>query len=335
MKKLLPGLIFVSMISIISMLLNSHLLPVIETLTIGIVVGIIISNIIGVNSKFEPGITYSLKTILKWGIVLLGVKLNFEALLNLGPYIVFIIVFLITFALILSNLFGKVFKINSKLSTLLGVGSSICGASAVVAMGPVINADEEDTAISVAVISLLGALGVIIYTSLSYLLPLSDLQYGIWSGSSLQGVAHALAAAGARGADGISMEMGTVVKMGRVALLAPVALILSLIFNKDNKSNKKVKFPMYVLYFILVGIIFNMNSVYNIFPEKFSIMNLDIDLVNIIKKASNFFILMAMVSMGLKVNFKSFKSKGLKALYSCSILFIIIALTSLMLIMLI
>jgi len=292
-----------------------------------------VTNTIGVNPKFEPGISYCLKTILKWGIVLLGVKLNFEALLDLGPYIVFIIVFLITFALILSNLFGKVFKINSKLSTLLGVGSSICGASAVVAMGPVINANEEDTAISVAVISLLGALGVIIYTSLSYLLPLSDLQYGIWSGSSLQGVAHALAAAGARGADGISMEIGTVVKMGRVALLAPVALILSLIFNKDNKSNKKVKFPMYVLYFIIVGIIFNINSIYNIFPEKFSIMNLNIDLVNIIKKASNFFILMAMVSMGLTVNFKSFKSKGLKALYSCSILFIIISLTSLILIM--
>lgn len=179
MKKLWKGLLFVIAISIVSMVLNEYLLNFIETLTIGIILGIIITNTIGYHKSFDAGVTYSLKKILKWGIVLLGVKLN------------------------------------KKLSTLLGVGSSICGASEIVAMGPVIDADEDDTAISVAIISLLGALGVVIYSSLSYVLPLSDLEYGIWAGSSLQGVAHALARAGARGADSISMAIGTIVKMAR------------------------------------------------------------------------------------------------------------------------
>jgi len=329
MKKLVPGLIFVALISIISMFLNTYLLSFIETLTIGIVLGILISNTIGINKSLEKGITFSLKSILKWGIVLLGVKLNFEALVDLGPYIAFMIIFLITIALILSNVIGKMFNLNSKLSTLVGVGSSICGASAIVAMGPVIDADDEDTAISVAVISLLGALGVIIFTFLSYSLSLTDLQYGIWSGTSLQGVAHALAAAGARGSDSLSMEIGTIVKMGRVALLAPVALILSFVFNKGNKENKKVKFPTYVLMFILVGIVFSLNSIYNIFPINFNINKVNIDLVYILKKLSNFFILMSMVSMGLKVNFKAFKSKGLKALYLTCIIFVIISVISL------
>lgn len=332
MKKL-PGLILVIFISILSMLLNKYLFSFIETLTIGIILGIIISNTIGIRKDFESGITFSLKKILKWGIVLLGVKLNFEAIISLGPYIVFLIIFLITFSLILANILGKIFKVNNKLSTLLGVGSSICGASAIVAMGPVINADDEDTAISVAVISLLGAIGVIIYTFLSYSLPINDIQYGIWSGSSLQGVAHALAAAGARGSESISLEIGTVVKMGRVALLAPVALILSLLFNKDNSNNKKIKFPTYVLIFILVGIIFNINSVYGMFPLEYKINNINFNLIYILKKLSSFFILMAMVSMGLKVNFKSFKSKGLKALLLTSILFIVLSSSSLILVL--
>ncbi|WP_425448075.1 YeiH family protein [Dethiothermospora halolimnae] len=333
MKKLSPGLILVIILSLISMGINEFIFShfknlAIETLTIAIILGIIYSNTIGVKKSHESGITFSLKKILKWGIVLLGVKLNFDAVINLGPWIILIVVILITLALVLANVFGKIGKLNTKLSTLLGVGSSICGASAIVAMGPVIDADDEDTSIAVAVISMLGALGVFIYTFFAAVLPITDIQYGIWSGSSLQGVSHALAAAGAKGAK--SLEIGTIVKMSRVALLAPVALILSIIFNKNNtKGSKKVKFPSYVLMFILVGVLFTLNSVYNIVPVEFTISNMNINIISMLKKISSFFILMAMVSMGLKVNFKSFTSKGVKALYVCSILFISISLISL------
>lgn len=312
------------------MLLNTYLLSFIETLTIGILLGIVITNTTGYRDVFEPGVTYSLKKILKWGIVLLGVKLNFDAVIDLGPKILILIILIVTFALIMANILGKYFRLNNKLSTLLGVGSSICGASAIVAMGPVIDADDEDIAVSVAIISLLGALGVVLYTSLSYILPLSDLEYGIWAGSSLQGVAHALAAAGARGTENLSMEIGTIVKMARVALLAPVAIILSTIFNTPSEDGKKkVKLPVYVLLFILVGGIFTFNSIYNIFPTIFNIGSIHIDIIFIIKKLSNFFILMAMVAMGLKVNIKTFTSTGVKALYGCSILFVLISLLSL------
>ncbi|WP_026895902.1 YeiH family protein [Clostridiisalibacter paucivorans] len=323
MKKNILGILFVAILSAISMAINKYFLGFIETLTIGILLGILISNILGIHPLLESGITFSLKKILKWGIVLLGVKLNFNNLISLGPWIVLIVIIMVVSALILSNILGKFGKLNSKLSTLLGVGSSICGASAIVAMGPVIDADEDDIAISVAIISLLGALGVIIYSLLTYILPLTDIQYGIWAGSSLQGVAHALAAAGARGTNSISMEIGTIVKMARVTLLAPVAMVLSYIFNnsKEPNGNKSVRFPLYVLLFILVGIIFTINSIYNFFPITFIIKGFKIDLVYILKKASSFFILMAMISMGLKVNFKAFKSKALTALLICTLVF--------------
>lgn len=328
MKKVYPGILLVISISLISEVLHESILDFVGTLTIGILLGIIYSNTLGLKNCCITGVNFSLKRILKWGIVLLGVKLNFSMLFDLGPWIAIIVVLMVSSALFLSNLIGKWFNINPKLSTLLGVGSSICGASAVVAMGPVIDAEEDDIAISVAVISILGTIGVLIYTFLSYVVPLSDLQYGIWSGSTLQGVAHALAAAGARGSENISLEIGTIVKMSRVALLAPVALILSFIFkDKSSKSSSKgVKFPLYVLFFILTGIIFTLNSIYNFIPASFSVLNMNIDIISFIKELSSFFILMAMVAMGLKVNFKSFKSKGLKALFACSIVFLVLSL---------
>lgn len=333
MKELYKGLLLTAFISLISMMLHGSILGFIETMTIGILLGIATANIFSIHESFDKGISFSLKKILKWGIVLLGVKLNFTLLVNLGPKILFLVITIITLSLTVSYHLGKANKLSPGLSVLLGVGSSICGASAIVAMAPVIGAEDEDVAISVTVISLLGAVGVIVYSFLAQKLPISDLQYGIWSGSSLQGVAHAIAAAGARGPDSISLEIGTLVKMSRVALLAPVALVLRSIFS-DSK-NKKAKFPSYVLYFILVGIVFSANDYFNFFPTSFNIGGLNINIILLAKKLSNIFILMSMVAMGLKVNFKSFESKASKALILCSFIFALLSLTSLTVIKLI
>lgn len=330
MRKLIPGLILVLLISFASMFLNGYLLSFIETLTIGILIGMLYANTIGVQPQFSDGITFALKKVLKWGIVLMGLKLNFSLLISLGPTILTIIVSLITFALIGSYWLGRKRKLNPKLSILLGVGSSICGASAIVAMGPVVGAEEDDITISVTVISLLGAIGVIVYSTLSQILPLTDIQYGVWAGSSLQGVAHALAAAGARGTDSMSMDIGTIVKMSRVALLGPVALILGYFF-KGNAGTAKVKFPRYVLYFILVGILYTLNSNYQLIPTAFTISGLQIDIIYWLKKLGSLFILMAMVAMGLKVNLKSFEHKAVKALTTTTVLFICLSTLSLIL----
>lgn len=327
MKKNIPGLLLVLVISLLSMFLNSTILNYIETLTIGIIISILIKNIFNLKISFNQGINFSLKRILKIGIVLLGVKLNFALIYELGWNIFFLVSFIIIFALLFSNYLGKIFGLNKKLSTLLGVGSSICGASAIVAMSSVIDSDENDTTMSVAVISLLGALGVIVYSFLSYLINFSDLEFGIWSGSSLQGVAHALAAAGARGANSLSLEIGTLVKMSRVALLAPVALIISFIFKNDTSSskNKKVKFPMYVLWFLLVGVVVSLIKYFDLFPLIYSYKNYNIDFLNILKSLSSFFILMGMVAMGLKVDLKEFRKSGTTSLLVGLIIFLSIS----------
>lgn len=309
-KKMIPGIIFVFLVSILSMYINDSIKNVInlEALTIGIIIGIVYNNTIKTQTVFKEGVKFSLKKLLKIGIVLLGFKLNFNALLKLGPKVILMVLIFVPSVLILSVLLGKFFKVQGKLATLIGVGSCICGASAVVALAPTINADDDDAVVAVSIVSFLGAIGVLVYSAISVTSNISNIQYGVWSGISLHGVAHAIAAAFARG--DMSGEIGTFVKMARVVMLVPVSLILGFIYNKGNGTSKKAKFPMYVLYFIIAGVV----SSTGIIPT---------NVLMILTKLSSIFILMAMVAMGLSVDFKSIKDKGMKALLIGSVLFLI------------
>lgn len=311
-EKLFPGLLFVFVIAILSMNINDALKNKInlEALTIGIIIGMIYNNTIGVQEIFKPGAKYSLKTLLKFGIVLLGFKLNFQSLFALGPKVLVAVILFVPTVLLLARFLGRLLQADDKLATLIGVGSCICGASAVVAMSPCIDADEEDSVVAVSIVSFLGAIGVILYSFIGLASTMSNIQYGFWAGISLHGVAHAIAAAFARGS--AAGEIGTFVKMARVVMLVPVALILSYLFRtqEQDKTKTKVKFPMYILYFILAGFIRSTGLVLPMMQAGFS-------------KLSSVFILMAMIAMGLSVDFKNIKDKGMKALWIGMLLFIL------------
>lgn len=312
-KELLPGLILIVIISIISKRISSSLEAYVtfESLTIAIIIGMLINNTIGVKKVFAGGITYSLKTLLKVGIVLLGFKLSATAILNLGLTTIIMVVVYVATILFLAIKIGTKIKVPKKLSALIGVGSSICGASAVVALAPSIGADDDEAIIAVSIVSFLGAIGVIIYSLVPKLLPaITDIQFGIWSGLTLHGVAHALAGAFSMGE--VSGEIGTFVKMTRVLMLVPVSIILGLIFTEkgSQQENKTAKFPVYVALFI-GAVVLN------------SLVKLPVELVSILKDLSSFFILMAMTAMGLKVDLSSIKSKGMSSLILGSLIFLI------------
>ncbi len=315
-KKYVPGLIVVFLIAVLSKSIDGYLSTWIklEALTIGIILGMLYANTIGVQDSLKPGIQYSLKKLLKVGIVLLGFKLNFHALIELGPKMSMVVILFVPIVLMFASFLGKKMGIGSKLAILIGVGSSICGASAIVAMAPTINADDDEAIIAVGVVSLLGAVGVLAYSAIAAVSTMTDIQYGIWAGLSLQGVAHALAAAFARG--DVAGEMGTFIKMERVLMLVPMSVILGSIFSKGNSSgSKRASFPMYVLYFVIAGVVASTGLI----PES---------ILKLLGKASGYLILMSMIAMGLMVNFASLRSKGAKALVMGSGLFAGIAVVS-------
>jgi uncharacterized integral membrane protein (TIGR00698 family) len=308
MRKYINGLLLVGAISIFATLLGEWLMKwfQLEALTIAIVTGILISNLVTLPKSFKPGINYALKKLLIYGIVLLGFKLNFDAIMGLGWPVILWIMGYMTFVFGTVFMLNKWFGMNSKLAALIGVGSSVCGAAAVIALAPTIEAEEEDAVIAVSIVSFLGAIGVILYAMIASVSSVSDAQFGVWSGMTLHGVAHALAGAFARG--DLAGEIGTFVKMTRVLMLVPVSLILSYAFSSHVETQKRAHVPAYVWLFILMGII----NATGVVPAV---------LQSLAKNLSDVFILMAMTAMGLGVNFKDIKGKGAKAVVFGLLLF--------------
>lgn len=309
-KQLFPGVMGVYLLAVLSGWLNSLLTSLVnlEALTIGIILGMLIGNLVRVPGALKPGVTFSLETILKAGVILLGLKLDFHSLIGLGWRALLLVLILVPSVLILACLLGRLLRADARLSTLIGVGSCICGASAVVAVAPSIGARKEDSVVAVSVVSFLGAIGVLVYTVVAMTGSLTDVQYGIWSGTTLQAVAHALAAAFARGPQ--AGEIGTLTKMARVVMLVPVALVLGLLFGRGDSSVKNaLKFPSYVLWFIIAGALRSANLI----PSS---------ILGPAARLSSTLILMAMIAMGLSVDFQSIRDKGFKGLTLGALVFL-------------
>ncbi|BEP29558.1 YeiH family protein [Helicovermis profundi] len=307
--KNIKGIIFVSSLSVIAIIVSKLLSNYIkiEALTIGIILGIIVVNNFKIPKSFEDGIIFSQKKLLKYGIVLLGFKMSISGLNVLGVKSIFLVIGYISLAIFLGIYLGKLFKVNPKTSLLISLGSSICGASAIVALSDSVKAKTEDTALAVSTISLLGALGVFIYTFVFNLGKIDVIHYGLWSGLTLHGVAHAIAAAGAGG--DASKEIGTMIKLLRVLMLVPVSIILSKFFKSEGKT---AKMPQYLIWFIVTSII----GITKIIPS---------EITKYILSLSDLFILIAMTGLGLHVHFKIIKKQAKNAILMGSVLFLILS----------
>lgn len=315
---LIPGILLVALIQLLAGWL-SGLFPLLDTLTFGVLLGIIVNNLLALPPAVRPGVKFIEKRILQWGIILLGIELNFALIGRLGARIILLIIATVVFALFAAQWLGRAFRMNEKLAVLLGVGSSVCGASAMAAVEPIVRPEKEDMALAVAAISLLGAAGVLLYPFCGRLLGMEPVAYGIWAGVSLQGVAHAVAAAFAYSE--LSGEIGTLVKMGRVLMLAPVAIFLSWRYAGQLRDGSRRRWiPPEVLGFVAVGVLATMG----ILTRQIDLGLLIVDL----KGLSKTFITAAMVAMGLGVSLQNLGARGWRALLLGATLFATIAIAS-------
>ena len=203
MIALIPGLLLLAAIgyagsssrqSIAGYTKSHHVtFPNIEYVLWAIVIGLVISNTVGIPRVFEPGVaTYEFW--LKAGIVLLGSRFLLGDLLHLGGISILLVVIAITLSLTFMHILGRAFNLNPKLTSLLAVGSSICGVSAIIAAKPAIDADDEDASYAIAAILALGAISLFTFPLIGHSLHLSDKAYGLWAGLAVDNTAEATAA---------------------------------------------------------------------------------------------------------------------------------------------
>jgi uncharacterized integral membrane protein (TIGR00698 family) len=312
MTKNIKGIILSITVSLIAIIL-SNFIPF-GTVALAIIIGIIIANTIKLDKSYNAGITYSEKTILSFAIATLGINLDFSFLMSLGFKTLILIVIAMVVTIFSGVILGKIFNIDKKFALLLGIGNGVCGASAIGAVKGIINPKDEYVGISVAVVNLLGTIGIFLIPAIAIFFNLNDMHSGILAGNTLQAVGQAVASGFS-----ISNEAGqsaTIVKMTRVLLLSPILLILlfSLHKQKNKDDIKKLHILKNIPIFIYGFIFFSILSSTGILP---------INIKNIISHISHYALIIAMAGVGLKITFNSIKQNGKIALVIGSIIFLL------------
>jgi uncharacterized integral membrane protein (TIGR00698 family) len=218
---MLPGLFLTFTIAAAALeLRNLSGITVLSSLIIAIVLGMALHNTVGTPSTFKPGVVFSMRRILRFAIVLLGLQLSLAQVATVGIVGLAIIAVTLAATFAFTAWLGRRVGIDRKLAELIGAGTSICGASAVIATNTVTRASDEDVAYAVACVTVFGSVSALLYPGLAELLQLTPRAFGLWTGASIHEIAQVVAAAFQNGAD--SGNFGTIAKLSRVILLAPM-----------------------------------------------------------------------------------------------------------------
>lgn len=274
---------------------------------IGMALGLVLHGRPDVMGATAPGIKYTSKKILQYAVILLGFGLNLGEIAKVGASSLPIIVSTITTSLVISFILCKAMRIPSKISTLVGVGSSICGGSAIAATAPVIDADDEEIAQAISVIFLFNIIAALVFPSLGGMLGMSNEGFGLFAGTAVNDTSSVTAAASAW--DGMhpgsnALDYATIVKLTRTLAIIPITLVLAFWQvrqakraaaagkgdgNAAGEFDIKKIFPFFILFFVLASVIT-------------TVFALPVAVTAPIKTLSKFFIVMAMAAIGFNTD---------------------------------
>ena len=315
LKKNGAGLLLCLCIAIPAWLLGQAV-PVVGGPVFSILIGMVLTLFWKNKTKVQPGIGFTSKKVLQYAVILLGFGLNLSEIAKVGAQSLPIIVSTISTSLIVSFVLCKAMKVPSNISTLVGVGSSICGGSAIAATAPVIGADDEEIAQAISVIFLFNVIAALTFPTLGGMLGMTDHGFGLFAGTAVNDTSSVTAAASAW--DGIhgsnTLEIATIVKLTRTLAIIPITLVLALWRTHKAKTEQsqggeafslKRAFPMFILYFVLASIITTVCTTVGVPAGVFTPL----------KTLSKFFIVMAMAAIGMNTNIVKLVKTGGKPIF--------------------
>lgn len=278
--------------------------PVVGGAVIAILLGMLIALFFKNKSRFESGIKFTSKKVLQWAVILLGFGMDLHVVLETGAQSLPIILCTIATSLIIAYVLHKLMHIPGRISTLVGVGSSICGGSAIAATAPVIDADDEEVAQAISVIFFFNVLAAIIFPYFGQLIGFSTVSgeaFGVFAGTAVNDTSSVTAAASTwdamHGLGSETLDKAVTVKLTRTLAIIPITLVLAFMRTrksggKGEKVDFKKIFPFFILYFIAASIITTVAVNFGISASVFSPF----------KTLSKFFIVMAMAAIGLNTD---------------------------------
>ena len=304
------GVLFCLIIAIPATLLGKQI-EVVGGPVFAILFGMVLALVFPKNRREQlaAGVTYTSKKVLQYAVILLGFGMNLSQILSKGAQSLPIIVATISTSLVIAFVLCRVMNVPGKIATLVGVGSSICGGSAIAATAPVIDADDREIAQAISVIFLFNVIAALVFPTLGGMLGLTNEGFGLFAGTAINDTSSVTAAASAwdsmhPGAN--VLESATVVKLTRTLTIIPITLVLACwqmhLTRKagdDAKSTFSLKraFPMFVLFFVLASVIT-------------TVLQLPASITAPIKELSKFFIVMAMAAIGFNTDIVELVKKG-------------------------
>lgn len=276
-------------------------IPGMNGVLFGLILGLLLGNLIKLPAQLQPGINLSSSTVLEFAIVMLAFGIHIGKIGEMG-WSTFLIIALMVVAMLFLTLFiSKKGNCPGSTGWLVGFGTTICGSSAIAAVAPSVTKDKSDIGIALAVVNLIGGIGMVALPFLLPLFNLNELDSGILVGGSLHSVGNVAGAGYA-----MSEEIGNTaltVKMVRVALLAPAVILFSYLVNRKEAKNWKdhFKLPLYLWAFIAVTILV-------------STVDLPTALLKQIDFVGKIALTMAMTAIGMKISFTTLYQSGRKAI---------------------
>jgi uncharacterized integral membrane protein (TIGR00698 family) len=280
-------------------------LSIASPMIIAVGIGIATNAAVGVPVWARAGIAFVLRRILRFAIVLLGLQLTAAQVIDVGAAGIAIIAVTLAATFVFTTWLGRTLGVDRKLTELIAAGTSICGASAIIATNTVTRARGEDAAYAVACVTVFGSIAMFVYPLLASLLPLDAHAYGLWAGASIHEVAQVAAAAFQGGPE--AGEVGTVTKLSRVIFLAPLIMALGALAvrraSPDDGSQAALSTPVPWFVLAFAGLIL-LNSVMPLPPAAKSAAG----------TLTTFMLTMALAAMGLQTSIARLRDRGIRPL---------------------
>ena len=329
--KLAPGILLAVGVAALATLIES-LLPIhlIGAAVIAMFIGMILNHFLKNTKIFATGLKFTSKKILKLAIILLGLSLNINTIFNVGKMSLMVMIFTLLTCFGGGYFIGKALKLNWKLSNLISAGTGICGGSAIAAIAPTIEADDNDVAYAMSATFLFDMAMILLFPVMGRALGMDDQAFGIWAGTAVNDTSSVVAT-GYAFSEGAG-DFATMVKLTRTLAIIPTVITFALIHLRikkkealaspegatELKANFKLRkiFPWFILGFVAMSIIA-------------SIFTLPAELVSGTKSASKFLMVCALAAIGLNTSFSGMKKAGIRPMihgFIISALVVIVAL---------
>lgn len=323
--KLLPGIVLPIIVALLACWLES-LLPIhlIGSAVIAMFIGMFLNQFVRKTDVFATGLKFTSKKILKFAIILLGLSLNITTILHVGQMSLTVMVFTLLTCFGGGYFIGKALGLNWKLSNLISAGTGIYGGSAIAAIAPTIDADDNDVAYAMSATFLFDMAMIVLFPIMGRALGLSDAAYGLWAGTAVNDTSSVVAAGYAFSEK--AGDFATMVKLTRTLAIIPTVLVFALISAHLKKKqaaegqvkvNMKSVFPWFIPFFVAMSLLSSAGLV----PAA---------LAAGLKTVSKFLMVMALAAIGLNTSFAEMKKSGIKPMlhgFIISLLVVLVAIT--------